>query len=338
MIPDGFGPTSETFARKLHQAKTNDPDSPLPLDRILVGTVDTSPDGIGDVVRNPKSLFGAPITDSAAGGTAYACGLKTFNGAIAGTGALFTSVPLLFIVDKNKKPCGTILEAAILKGMNTGVVVTSRLSDATPAAFLAHAAHRSMQSLSSEYIVGMHGLKRMPDLVFGGGLCTFIPNDSPGGKSCRDDGRDLIDFAIKNQNATIVYSKDDLENHPATRYRKRHIHKRVAHLSTHVLLVYTQMQLPFIISPALYRLRSSLIVLYFSCGRLPLMGIFSYDHMAYEIDRPITKEPSLSQMTQHALRILKEASQDDPDNGFLLMIEGSRIGSDDCHASVFMQL
>jgi len=62
------------------------------------------------------------ITDSAAGATAFSClNTKTYNGAIG--------------VDENGEPCDTIFEAAKRQGWSTGVVVTSRLTDAVSDAF-----------------------------------------------------------------------------------------------------------------------------------------------------------------------------------------------------------
>ncbi|ORE08006.1 alkaline phosphatase-like protein [Rhizopus microsporus var. microsporus] len=57
---------------------------------------------------------------------------------------------------------------------------------------------------------------------------------------------------------------------------------------------------------------------------LPAISLFSFDHMAYEIDRVPSKEPSLSEMSQKALDILFKATENS-DKGFFIMIEGSRI-------------
>lgn len=46
--------------------------------------------------------------------------------------------------------------------------------------------------------------------------------------------------------------------------------------------------------------------------------------MSYEIDRDHTKEPSLTEMSEKALRLLAAGTQDS-EQGFFLMIEGSRI-------------
>lgn len=72
MISDGFGPASETFARQYIGWRDNRPPRDLlPLDYIHKGHSRT---------QSSSSL----VTDSAAGATAFACGLKSYNGAIGG--------------------------------------------------------------------------------------------------------------------------------------------------------------------------------------------------------------------------------------------------------------
>jgi alkaline phosphatase len=84
MISDGFGPAS--LARNCYQYSNKlDFGSILPLDTILVGSSRT---------RSYSSL----VTDSAAGATAFSCALMSYN---AATG-----------VGPDRKPCGTVLEAA----------------------------------------------------------------------------------------------------------------------------------------------------------------------------------------------------------------------------------
>ncbi|CAM0139378.1 unnamed protein product [Umbelopsis sp. WA50703] len=61
-----------------------------------------------------------------------------------------------------------------------------------------------------------------------------------------------------------------------------------------------------------------------SHSQLPLFGLFTPDHMSYEIDRQEDKEPSLREMSEKALNILRQATEGS-DQGFFLMIEGSRI-------------
>ena len=64
------------------------------------------------------------ITDSAAGATAMACGCKTFLGALG------------LCADSTR--CKTILEHARDRNLATGLVATSTIVHATPAAFVSH--------------------------------------------------------------------------------------------------------------------------------------------------------------------------------------------------------
>ncbi|KAJ2859852.1 vacuolar alkaline phosphatase [Coemansia erecta] len=184
MISDGFGPASETMARNYMQKTRNFTISyQSPLDEILVGSSRT---------RSSDSL----ITDSAAGATAFSCQMKSYNGAIG--------------VDSNKTPCGTVLEAAkIQRGMATGLVVTSRITHATPAAFSSHTASRNMEDLIAEYQIGNYSLGPTVDLIFGGGQCHFVGKSQPNGvQSCRLDDRDLWSEAQKNGYTTLSSRKE----------------------------------------------------------------------------------------------------------------------------------
>ncbi len=94
------------------------------------------------------------ITDSAAGATAFACGKKTYNGAIA--------------VDMAKKPLKTILELAEEHELSTGLVATCAITHATPAAFIAHQPSRDMvEEIAADF------LNTDIDLFIGGGLDNF---------------------------------------------------------------------------------------------------------------------------------------------------------------------
>jgi len=70
------------------------------------------------------------ITDSAAAATSFACGVKTYNGAIG--------------VDADTISQKTILEECEENGMSTGMVASSTIVHATPASFIAHVPQRKM--------------------------------------------------------------------------------------------------------------------------------------------------------------------------------------------------
>jgi len=70
------------------------------------------------------------VTDSAAGATSFASGIKTYNGAI-GVNTDTVSVP-------------TIVEMAEAQGMKTGLVATSTIVHATPACYFSHRKSRAL--------------------------------------------------------------------------------------------------------------------------------------------------------------------------------------------------
>lgn len=90
----------------------------------------------------------AGATDSAASATAYATGKKTFNGKLS--------------EDLSGNPYTTIAEEAMQKGKKVGIVATKTVTDATPAAFLAHSSSRSNTSEIATQIVASE-----VDVLFG---------------------------------------------------------------------------------------------------------------------------------------------------------------------------
>ncbi|MBO5421480.1 MAG: alkaline phosphatase [Clostridia bacterium] len=78
--------------------------------------------------------FTNKVTDSAAGGTALACGIRTYNGAIGVY--LFNPLANYWHVPAN------LTEVAIENGKLAGVITTDETSGATPASFSAHAVER----------------------------------------------------------------------------------------------------------------------------------------------------------------------------------------------------
>jgi alkaline phosphatase len=170
MVSDGMGPTSLSLTRSFMQFQNGAPWSEqLVIDQHMIGQSRT---------RSSSSL----ITDSAAGATAFSCASKSYNGAIS--------------VTPDHEPCGTVLEAAKKAGYMTGLVVTTRITDATPACFAAHVNMRSEEDRIAEQMVGDYPLGRVVDLMFGGGRCHFLPNTTE--DSCRADNRDIVALAKKN--------------------------------------------------------------------------------------------------------------------------------------------
>jgi len=173
MIPDGFGPASVTMARDY--LRWRDGTTELPYDSLHVGSARTF----------STSSY---ITDSAAGGTALATGVKTYNGAIS--------------VDTTKRPVSTLLEGAERRGMATGLVVTSRLTHATPAVFSAHVPDRGQENE-----IAQQQLNQDIEVLLGGGKRHFLPESAS--NSARNDEKNLLSTAEK-EGYQIVETADGL--------------------------------------------------------------------------------------------------------------------------------
>lgn len=167
MVSDGMGPASLSLTRSFRQYTEGlDYGDTLTLDKHFWGSSRT---------RSSSSL----VTDSAAGATAFSCGKKSYNGAIS-------MLP-------DHTPCGTVLEAAKRAGYMTGLVVTTDLTDATPATFSSHVDQRWQGDEIALQQIGAGPLERVVDLMFGGGRCHFLPNGTEG--SCRGDDTDVVALA-----------------------------------------------------------------------------------------------------------------------------------------------
>lgn len=252
MVSDGMGPASLSLTRSFRQHTDGlEYGDTLTLDKHFWGTSRT---------RSASSL----ITDSAAGATAFSCGEKSYNGAIS-------TLP-------DSTPCGTVLEAAKRAGFVTGLVVTTDITDATPACFSSHVDVRTQNDEIALQQIGQGPLDRVVDLMFGGGRCRFLPNGTTGG--CRKDDVNVVDIAKNDFGWNYI---DDRASFDEFWSGKKDV-------------------------------------------RLPMLGLFADTDIPFELDRRQLSDiyPSLSEMTETAIRTLERATRDS-DKGFFLMIEGSRI-------------
>lgn len=128
------------------------------------------------------------VTDSAAGGTAMSSGMKTNNGVI-GQNADGEAIP-------------SMLAYAIEDGKSTGIVVTSSITHATPAAFYAHNKTRR-----DELAIAKDFIDAKIDVAIGGGRKFF---------ETRADGLILTD-QLKNKGYIVAYSIEDVLEAPQGR-------------------------------------------------------------------------------------------------------------------------
>ncbi|MBL0608923.1 alkaline phosphatase [Aeromonas jandaei] len=131
------------------------------------------------------------VTDSAPSMSAYMTGVKSNNGVIS----MDSNATQESNCSKSAgKPATTLLELAKAAGRGTGVVTTTRVTHATPAATYAHLCNRDLEAdIAAQLVPGGAGynsaLKEGVDVVLGGGSSFFLPKAD---KGKREDGRNLI--------------------------------------------------------------------------------------------------------------------------------------------------
>lgn len=130
----------------------------------------------------PESLLSV-VTDSAAASTAWSTGRRIVNKELA-------QYP-------DGRPLGTILELAREVGRRTALVTSTRMTHATPAAWVAHSDDRE-----NEEDIALQYLSFAPDLMLGGGAGAFEA-------SSRGDGR-AMDLEFEAMGYDVVRTGDEL--------------------------------------------------------------------------------------------------------------------------------
>lgn len=225
---------------------------------------------IGSSTHGP---YGSLVVDSACSATQLATGIAAGSEMI-GLNAIGDPVP-------------TILEKAKAMGKATGLVSDTRLTHATPAAFAAHQAHRSMETAIAEDMLREGDV----DVLLSGGIRYFLPKDVASNSQLKQQMQQVI-----NEPGIKLGSK-----------RKDNKNLVLDAKQQGYQLSFNRQQLQQVTS-----------------GKL--LGLFAYDGMLDGIsysnskNDPKRAQPSLKEMTVKALDILSQ----DPD-GFFLMIEGGQI-------------
>ena len=169
LVADGFGSAAATAYRHFQE-----------------GTPPLWESGVQALVRTGSAS--SPVTDSAAAATAYATGVKTYNGAVA--------------VDVHGEPLPSVLDLASRAGMATGIVSTAAITDATPAAFAASAPDRADHLGIAQQYVDNGDL----DVILGGGGASFLGDPDGDGASTLaeavDDGFTLVSTPEQMETAT----------------------------------------------------------------------------------------------------------------------------------------
>ncbi|MGO2633589.1 MAG: alkaline phosphatase [Galactobacter sp.] len=234
------------------------------------------------------------VTDSAASGSGWATGTKTYNNAIS--------------VDIDGKAQDSLLELAKTKGLKTGDVTTSELQDATPAVQVSHVSKRSCYGPKAtlekcpENALENGGagsiteqlINTRADVTLGGGAATFAEEATAGDHK----GKTLLAQA-EERGYNIVKTAGDLaaveradQNEP-------------------VLGLFAEGNLP----------------VDWQGAKATLTG-GSEPAISCEVNPDFTEDtPRLAAMTSKAIDLLKDA-----DEGFFLQVESASIDKED-HAA-----
>ena len=231
-------------------------------------------------------------SDSAPTATAMVTGIKTNDGAISVDQSIDRNQPSDVITAE--KSVLTVMERAEQRGMSTGVVTTARLTHATPAVNYAHVSNRDWES----------------------------DNNLPPGATVKDIARQLIEFPYGN-GLEVALGGGRYNFMPNTQSDPEYITQKGRRTDGRDLILewtsnynnseYVWNKVDFdAVNPKTTD---------------HLLGLFERSHMRYEADRreeldqdgqPL--EPSLAEMTEKAIKILKKNRK-----GFYLMVEAGRI-------------
>ena len=179
LLGDGMG-----FAHvKAYRMYADDPSTdivePLPMDALQVGSVSTDSIRMNcdstetNCTRDPHGF-----TDSASSATAYATGRDTVVGRLS--------------MNLSGEAMTTILEGGCMQGKSSGLVATSQLTHASPAAFGSHVAHRRQAAdIADQYFDNRWEGKPMIDVLLGGGLDNMQREDRNLISEYRQDGYEV---------------------------------------------------------------------------------------------------------------------------------------------------
>ena len=237
------------------------------------------------------------VPDSAATGSAWSTGTKTYDNAIS--------------VDIKGKPQATLLELAKKRGLKTGNVTTAEIEDATPAVQAAHISARSCYgpvvtstTCASEALenggigsIAEQFLNTRADVTLGGGAKTFAEKAKAG--AWKD--KTLLEQA-NDRGYQVVSDKTGLSQITSADQKKP------------VLGLFAQGNMP---------------VRWTGPAATPTGGTTPAARCTDNANRPAS-QPSLADMTNKAISLLKAKKHND--KGFFLQVEGASIDKQD-HAA-----
>ncbi|XP_005996827.1 alkaline phosphatase, tissue-nonspecific isozyme [Latimeria chalumnae] len=277
-LGDGMGLATVTAARILKGQMKNK------LGEETLLTMETFP----HVALSKTYNIDLQVPDSAGAATAFLCGVKANSGTVGVSAAAFNGI----CTSQFGNEVTSILKWAKDTGKSVGVVTTTRVQHASPAAAYAHSVNRRWYTDSNVPAAAKkEGCRDIAyqlvfntdiDVIMGGGRKYMTAKGTPDpeypldfrSRGTREDGLDLVTEWQRNKTGKVahyVWNKQDFDavNANTTDY---------------------------------------------------LLALFEPSDMKYEQDRNPEKDPSIVEMTEKAIQILQRNPK-----GFFLFVEGGRI-------------
>ncbi|CAH1108438.1 unnamed protein product [Psylliodes chrysocephalus] len=228
--------------------------------------------------------------DSACSVTAYLGGVKANLGTIGVTAAV--EQQNCSAMNELKNHVNSIATLFQKKNKWTGLVTTTRVTHASPAGVYAHTAYRHWESDSD--VLDSHLNPK---------VCVDIATQLILGKT----GQNLHVILGGGRKKFIPKYSSDEEGRPGDRSDEINLISewigQKAEMGVKSEYVSNRSQLLKVKNDTEY-----------------LLGLFANNHMQYNLDRDNTTEPSLQEMTEAAIKLLKKGP-----NGYFLFVEGGKI-------------
>ncbi|XP_059157620.1 alkaline phosphatase-like [Physella acuta] len=281
-LGDGMGPSSVTAARILAGQKLGHPGEEHQL------SFEKFPyTGLSKTYSVDRQ-----VTDSASAATAFLCGVKTNRG-VVGLTAQAREGNCSSAKGAN---VDSILRWSARAGKTTGVVTTTRITHATPAGAYAHCPNRDWETDRdipdterdcADVALQLITQNQDIQVLMGGGRANFYPEGHP------------------DPDPDPKFNTSEVSRLDGRNLVEEWIHDKQAKKLRHKF-VYNKRGLDNV-----------------DVGETDfLLGLFKQGHMSYDAARDQSKEPSLRQMVEKAIGILRKNKQ-----GFFLLVEGGRIDS-----------
>ena len=321
MVADGLSFDAMTLARYM---RPDNPDAPED-EQTFRGTLGTLELDNYYQGRVRTAWAGGPITDSAPAATAIATGQKSNN--------------LRIGLNYNDDPRATIMQAAMARGMSTGLVMTSEFMHATPAAFISHDIARFNYET-----LGRQMLANRPNVVLGSGSAQMrshnvyrkglpanvnpantVVNENPDSRwyGYTFNGPIRVIHPIRGEEYGVRVMDPDGYTIDGSRGRRMVVSntwmETVADEGYQV--VRTRAQMNRVLRPTTQNAQDLRVWGDFNGGLTLLRE--NHRFLSFDIDRqhrPDLDEPSLAEMTRTAIDLMRSNR-----NGFFLVVEGSKI-------------